>query len=67
MSNDNTYLTKVEAAKYLRVATSTVDRWVREGRITRYKIGGTQSVRFKRPELDALLVAETDVATLETK
>jgi excisionase family DNA binding protein len=54
-----TWLTRKEAAQYCRVRSErTIDRWAEEGRITRYRAEGLQSVRFKRAELDALFVAE---------
>jgi excisionase family DNA binding protein len=58
---DFTWLTRKEAAEHLRVHVRTVDKWADEGRITRYKVEGIQSVRFKREELDALMVPEVTV------
>lgn len=49
------WLTKLEAAEYLRVRPRTIDRWVAEGRLTRYKLKGLQSVRFDRAELDRMI------------
>lgn len=57
-----TYKTKAEAAEYLSVSQGTLDRWVRDGKLTRHKIQGTESVRFLTEELDALVVPETRVA-----
>lgn len=54
------WLTKVEAARYLRTSPSTLDRWVRDNNLTRYKVNGTQAVRFKRADLDALMVVDQD-------
>lgn len=54
-----TWLTRKEAAAHCRVKSErTIDRWAEEGKITRYKADGLQSVRFKRSELDALFVPE---------
>lgn len=53
-----TYKTKVEAAEYLRVSPSTIDRWTRERRLTRYKVEGIRSSRYKVAELDALIVPD---------
>lgn len=52
------WMTRAEAAEYLRVGERTIDRWVLEGRITRHKIDGLQSVRFRRAELDGLVVPD---------
>lgn len=54
------WLTRAEAASYLRISTATVDRLASSGKITRHRIagvpaGGNRSVRFRREELDALL------------
>ena len=49
------WLTKAEAAAYMRVEPRTIDRWVRAGRLTRHRVQGVQSVRFARAELDALV------------
>lgn len=49
------WLTKSEAAGYLRVGSRTIDRYVDQGRITRYRIGDLRTVRFDREELDALV------------
>lgn len=58
-SEGTTWLTRKEAAEYCRVRSErTIDRWAEEGRITRYRAEGLQSVRFKRSELDALFVPE---------
>jgi excisionase family DNA binding protein len=54
------YFTKAEAALYLRVSQSTIDRWVADGRLRRHKIDGIRSVRFIRSELDELVVPDED-------
>lgn len=51
-------MTKAEAAAYMRVTPRTIDRWAAAGRIKRYRVGASQSVRFKRAELDALVIPE---------
>jgi excisionase family DNA binding protein len=43
------------AAEYISVSPKTIDTWAREGRLTKYKISGTRSVRFSRTDLDALV------------
>jgi excisionase family DNA binding protein len=59
---DAKYLTRDEAASYMRVSESTIDRWARDGLIKRYRVKGTRSVRFKVAELDSLLDPEDDSA-----
>lgn len=50
------WLNRAEAAEYLRVHVTTIDRWVKEGRITKYTgADGLSLARFRRDELDALL------------
>lgn len=57
---ESPWLTKAEAAAYMRVVPRTIDRWVESGRITRYRVG-TQ-VRFKRAELEQLPHADAPEA-----
>jgi len=52
------WLTKAEAADYMRVDARTIDRWASAGRITKHRVAGIQSVRFSRAELDALVQPE---------
>lgn len=47
----NDYLTKKEAAKFLSCSVSTIDNYRRAGVIKRHNVGS--SVRFKRSELIA--------------
>jgi excisionase family DNA binding protein len=54
------WLTKSEAADHMRVTTRTIDAWVAAGKIQKYNVGGMQSVRFARAELDALLTPQTE-------
>ena len=49
-----TWLTRAEAARYLRVSKATLDRLAREHGLRHY-LGDTRSVRFRRDQLDALL------------
>lgn len=49
------YMTKAEAAEYLRCSPATVDRWIRDGHLNRYKVGPTQSVRLRSTEVKALI------------
>ena len=49
------WLTLEEAAAYLKVSKPTIYRLCSDGRLPFYKLAGTGSRRFKKPELDALL------------
>lgn len=49
------WLTKHEVAERLRVSPATVDRWTREQRLTKYKVGDLQSVRFDADQVDSLV------------
>lgn len=48
------YVTVAETAAMTGVNRHTVDRWVREGRLVRYKVPGRMSTRFKRADVEAL-------------
>lgn len=52
---DSPWMTTKEAMEYLRVSRSTLYRLVRNGKVTRYALDGTDEGRFKREELDLLL------------
>ncbi len=54
------WLTREEAAAYARVTAGTVDRWARDGKITKYRVTGTRSVRFLRTEIDACMTPEPE-------
>lgn len=47
------YMTPQEAAKYLRVSTKTLRRWVLDGSLKAYKKG--KVVRYARTDLDKVL------------
>lgn len=51
------YMTKQEAADYLRVSCATIDRYVRQGRLRAYRLSGG-SRRFKAEEVQNLITAE---------
>jgi excisionase family DNA binding protein len=53
------WLTKAEAAEYMRVDPRTIDRWAATGRLTKHRVAGVQSVRFSRDELDRLVQPES--------
>jgi len=58
---DEDYVTVSEAATLLRVAPSTVRRWIREGDVPAYRIG-RRRVALRRTDLSAL-VTPTSAAT----
>lgn len=51
---DETYLTIAEAATRLRVAQSTIRRWIREGDVPAYHLG-RRRVGLRRGDLDRLV------------
>lgn len=51
---DDEYLTVAEAATRLRVAASTMRRWIRQGDVPAYRIG-KRRVALKQADLDALI------------
>lgn len=51
------WLTKREAAAYLRISVDTLNRWEDAGKVTFHKVADLQSVRLNRDELDALMRA----------
>jgi excisionase family DNA binding protein len=51
---DEEYVTVTEAATLLRVAPSTVRRWIREGDVPAYRIG-RRRVALKRDDLSNLI------------
>ena len=57
------FVTVAEAAALLRVAPSTIRRWIRQGTVPAYRIG-PRRVALKRGELSALVspTAETESA-----
>lgn len=54
------WLTREEAAERLRVSPRTLDRYAREEKIAKYKVAGTQSVRYRADEVDALVQPSED-------
>jgi excisionase family DNA binding protein len=51
----DTYMTREEAAEYLKVSAATLDRYVRQGKLRRLRLAGTRTARFKKGDLDALV------------
>lgn len=64
---DEEYLTVAEAAALLRVAPSTIRRWIREGDLPAYRLG-RRRVALRRPDLSRLIrpVQEDEALSRET-
>ncbi len=45
-----TFLTREEVGKYLRVHPRTVDRWIKDGNLKGYKLGGGKTSLWRIPE-----------------
>ena len=56
---EQVWLTRAEAAEYLRVGTRTLDRWVAAGQLPAYR-KGQRMTRFRREELDDFMMGRTD-------
>ena len=54
---DRRWFSVREAADYLSVSQPTIFRWMKEGLLSFYKVGG--STRFDQPGLDALVAKTT--------
>lgn len=52
---ESPYMTRHEAAAFLRVGPHTVDNHARAGRLTRHKIEGTHTVLFLRTQVEMLV------------
>jgi excisionase family DNA binding protein len=63
---DEEYVTVAEAATLLRVAPSTVRRWIREGDVPAYRIG-RRRVALKRDDLSNLITAAGSAVETSTK
>ena len=59
MTDDNAtrWLTRREAAEYVRVSLPTFDRRVREGKIHKFTAVGRTSPRFDRGQLDHFMAS----------
>jgi excisionase family DNA binding protein len=55
VSDSDEWLTKRQAAAYLKVSVPTLDRWMRIGRVRFYKVGEGRlaRVQFRQSDLDA--------------
>ena len=52
-TEDRTWFSIPEAAQYLGISEPTIYRWMREGKLSFYKVG--DSTRFKRENLDMVV------------
>jgi excisionase family DNA binding protein len=52
---DSPWLTREEAAAYLKINERTLDRYRSAGQIQAHKLAGTQSIRYRQDELDGML------------
>lgn len=57
------WYTVKEACEYLKISQMTVFRWMKAGKLTHFKIGG--SVRFKKENLDQIAKKSTGSAETE--
>ena len=57
--NDTAYWSVAHTAEYLGCDRSTIYRWIQEGRITAYRVGGARITRVKATDAKALF---TEVA-----
>jgi excisionase family DNA binding protein len=59
---NETYLTPEEAAKKFNVAAVTIRKWLRQGKLKGYKVGGT-IWRIEQSELEAFVKSDLGVAS----
>lgn len=52
------WLNRNEAADFLEVSVRTIDRWTKEGRLTRYQSGPAKKILYNLKELKALAEPE---------
>jgi excisionase family DNA binding protein len=53
---DTPWLTRNEAASYARVSVRTIDTWAASGKLRRYVADDSRLVRFRREDVDAVMV-----------
>ena len=53
-TRDDELLTIKEAAAFLRISTMMLSRWIKAGRLTKYRVGA-RSIRLRRSEVEYLL------------
>jgi len=54
------YLTKQMAAKYLSCSTSTIEKLIRNGELTSYRISDLKSARVLKSELEKILTIKNE-------
>lgn len=54
MTSPPRFMTRREAADFLRISERSIDRLARAGRLPTCQIGGTRSIRFDSADLIAL-------------
>jgi excisionase family DNA binding protein len=53
------WMTRREAAAYLKISVRTLDAWRRAGRVRPHKVEGLRTVRYSQQDLDAALTRGT--------
>lgn len=61
MTESRQWVTRTHAAEMLGVTTQTVDRYAREGRLARYKVGTGRFTRYRIEDVEELRRALTEV------
>jgi excisionase family DNA binding protein len=56
MTDTEQWLTRKDVAERLRVTVRTVDDYVRQGRLPRFRIAGSRTTRFRVEDVRALVV-----------
>lgn len=60
MVESREWLTRIEAAKRLKIGVQTLDRYVSAGKIKRYKLADSRLTRFRSEDVNALLGGASD-------
>lgn len=60
MRHNRKWLRRHEAAEFLGVSVRTIDRWTKEGRITRFTTGPAKTIVYNLQELKTLDEPEPD-------
>ena len=60
-SDDESWITRPEAAAILRVSTSTIDRYARLGALAKYRTPG-RGTRYLRSEVEGLIRAAQEAS-----